>query len=343
MKRRAWTVPLAALSLATCDGQSPSIQPDEPIQVVGGQFVTGALPGMAPWMSLDGAPEDPADLERRAIITNQETISGPTVPLVAGAEGQAFSGFATTDTVAIGVAMKDLGTGYWVVPTGALGILHPGVAWNLVANFNPADPPGPHILRFVAIDAGGNAGTQVEASICIDSIVPDNQHACSPDQIPPAAVISLRWDDNFDLDLHVVTPDGTDINPRDRFLGPTDAGAPAPGSPAALCSPLRLATYDACIDRDSLANCVPDGHRQEDVIFTETPVPGPYRIYVDPFAPCGQPGVRFTVSVYTLAGTCPNCGLVQTFTQSGALLSFQVTGGAGTGLFIKQIELPQGR
>lgn len=293
-------------------------------------------------MSVDDASEDQAELTQRAIITNGETISGPTtLPLVAGAEGQAFSGYATSDTVAIGVEMD--GTGYWVVVAGGPVPMHPGVEWSVHVNFNPADSPGPHTLRFVAIDAAGNAGTQVEASVCIDSIVPDNQHACSPNQAPPTAVVSLRWDDDFDLDLHVVTPDGTDINPRHPFLGPTDAGAPQPGTPATLCSPLRLMTYDACIDRDSLAGCVPDGHRQEDVIFTDAPAPGAYKIYVDPFAPCGQTGVRFTVSVYALAGACPSCGLVQTFEQSGAFLAFQVTGGTGTGLFIEQIELPQGR
>jgi hypothetical protein len=195
----------------------------------------------------------------------------------------------------------------------------------------------------VAIDAAGVAGRQVDAPVCIDSVIPDNMHACVPDRAPPAAVVTLRWDDNFDLDLHVVTPDGTDINPRHPLV-PAAAGTPppTPDSPAILCSPLRLATFDACIDRDSLGSCIPDGLRQEDVIFTSAPAPGPYRVYVDPFAPCGQPAVRFTVSVYTRSGVCPNCALAPIFTQSGELLSIQVTGGATAGLFIQQIELPQG-
>jgi hypothetical protein len=333
---------VASLAAVACEGQSPSVLPDEPFQVVRGQFFAGALPGMPPWVSLDGGPQDPAELTHRAIITTNETISAPTLPLLPGAAGEAFSGYATTDTAAIGVAMKDIGTGYWVVPAGPPDAPHPGFKWGFEANFNPDDPPGRHILRFVAIDAAGNAGRQVEATVCIDSNVPDNTQACLPGQVPPAAVISLRWDDNFDLDLHVVTPDGTDINPRHPVVL-SDAGAPPRGSPGMLCSSSPTATSHACIDRDSLANCVPDGLRQEDVIFTDSPAPGPYRIYVDPFAPCGQPAVRFTVSVYTLAGTCPNCGLVRTFTQSGELLSFQVTGGAMAGLFIQQIELPQGR
>jgi hypothetical protein len=335
---------IGALSLwaAACEGQRPSVLPDEPFQVVGGQFFAGALPGTPPWVSLDGGQQDPAELSHRTIITTGETISAPTLPLLPGAAGEAFSGFATTDTAAIGVAVKDMGTGYWVVPAGGPVAMHPGVQWGFQANFNPDDPPGPHILRFVAIDGSGSAGRQIEATVCIDSTVPDNRQACLPGQVPPAAVISLRWDDNFDLDLHVVTPDGTDINPRHSVV-PSDAGVPPRGSPATLCSSSSMTISHACIDRDSLANCVPDGLRQEDVILTDSPAPGPYRIYVDPFAPCGQAAVRFTVTVYALAGTCPSCGLVRTFTQSGELLSFQVTGGAMAGLFIQQIELPQGR
>jgi hypothetical protein len=314
--------------------------PDEPLQVVNGQFFAGPLPGAPPWVSLDGGAEDPADVTQRAIITTGETISGPTtLPLRPGAMGQSFSGFATTDTVAIGVELVGMGTGYWVVPAGGPVPMHPGVEWSLQVNFNPVDSAGPHSLRFVAIDATGSAGRQVDATICIDLIVPDNNHACSPSQVPPSAVVSLRWDDDFDLDLHVVTPDGTDISPKKPLLGPTDAGIPAPGSPATLCSPLRMATYDACIDRDSLGNCVPDGHRQEDVIFPETPAAGPYRIYVDPFSPCGQSVVRFTVSAYTLVGACPSCGLEQVFEQSGELLSFQTTGGLTSGLFMGQVDL----
>jgi hypothetical protein len=332
------------LLLAKSQGYIPgaSVAPNEPLQVANGQFTLGPLPGRPPFFSLDGGPENPADLTQRAIITGTSaTITGPGV-VPAGDIDDLYTGFATSDSVAIGVELKDLSTGYWVVPTAGFeantGV--PGVNWAVTANFNPAAPAGHHVLRFVAIDAAGRAGTQVDASVCIDPAVPDNMHTCLPNRAPPAAVISLKWDDNFDLDLHVVTPDGTEINQAHPLLGSPDGVAPARTSPASLCS--TTDTFAACLDHDSFVNCIPDGLRQEDVIFPASPAPGLYKIYVDPFAPCGQVAVRFTTSVYVLTGACPNCGLVRTFTQSGELLSFQVTGGASTGLFVAQIELPQG-
>jgi hypothetical protein len=319
----------ACLEAVACKGGSSSVAPNEPIQVAGGQFIAGVLPGMPPWVSVDGAAQDPAELTHLAI---DDAVSRPFGPLVPGAAHQQFSGFATQDAVAIGVTMADEGTGYWVVPVGGLNPQLPGkVDWEYFADFNPQDPPGRHKLRLVAIDAAGGAGRQVEVPVCIDSLLPDNGHTCIPDRVPPAAVISLQWDDDFDLDLHVVTPDGVDISakaPQPPTDGQFDGGAPDGGVPA--------------VDRDSLVACVPDGFRQEDLIFQSPPVPGIYRIYAKPFAACGQMAVRFTVNVYALTGACPDCGLEASFTQSGELLASQAVADTTSGLFIHEVELPQG-
>jgi hypothetical protein len=316
----------AWLGVVACAGQSSSVDPTEPIQIVGGQFIAGALPGALPEGSLDAAPVDPVKLGHLAI---DDAVSRPFGALVPGATHQQFSGLATQDAVAIGVAFADAGTGYWVVPVGGLNPQVSGeVEWGFFVDFNPQDLPGRHKLRLVAIDAAGGAGRQVEVPVCIDSAVPDNDHTCFPDHAPPAALISLLWDDNFDLDLHVVTPDGTDISAKPPTGDQFDGGAADGGAPA--------------IDRDSVHSCVPDGFRREDVVFQSPPAPGVYRIYVNPFAPCGQVAVRFTVIVYALAGACPDCALESTFAQSGELLSSQATGGAAPGLFIHEVELPQG-
>ena len=47
-----------------------------------------------------------------------------------------------------------------------------------------------------------------------------------------------------------------------------------------------------------MGNCVADGWREEDLVFLDYPATGPYEIYVDPFASCGQPAVRFTLTIY---------------------------------------------
>jgi hypothetical protein len=86
---------------------------------------------------------------------------------------------------------------------------------------------------------------------------------------------------------------------------------------------------------------VPDGYRQEDVVFQDAPAPGTYRLYVKPFAACGQLAVRFNLTVYALAGACPDCALTTTFTQGGELLAVQAAGDATAGLFIHEVVLPQ--
>lgn len=314
------------LGTAACAGQHSSVAPTEPIQIEGGQFIPGGLPGLPPWVSVDGATEDPADLTHLAI---DDAVSRPFGPLVPGATHQQFSGFATQDAVAIGVALADAGSGYWVVPVAGLNPQMTGkVDWGFFADFNSNAPSGRHKLRLVAVDATGAAGRQVEVPLCIDSAVPDNGHACIPDTAPPAALISMLWDDNFDLDLHVFTPDGIDISAKPPIDSQFAAGTPDGGVPT--------------IDRDSLRGCVFDGYRQEDVVFQSPPSPGLYRIYAKPFAACGQAAVRFTVNVYALTGTCPDCALESTFTQSGEFLSIQAAGDATPGLFIHEVELPQG-
>ncbi len=331
MRGRAAVVScLAALvvsgELGACDGQSTSQGLDEPMQVTGGQFVAGPLPGTTAFVDAAGGPVIGDAGPDLPAITQ---VSGPVLPLPVAASTQAFSGLATDNAVAVGVAFPDLGTGYWVVPVGTTDPNYPGqITFSLRANFNPGDPPGRHTLVFAAIDANGRSGAQYTTSVCIDSALPDDGHACNPAKVPPAAIISLNWDTNFDLDLQVQGPNGEVWSPK-APTGRTPDGGPTPaGIPM--------------IDRDSLGGCVPDGIRQEDLVFPSAPPPGLYRVYVDPFAPCGQIAVHFNARAYALAGTCPACALQPLpFTPSGELLASQATGGASTGLFVGEVQLGQ--
>jgi hypothetical protein len=323
MRRAALTVVGTGLSVLACTSGGANVAPSEPIQVAGAQFIAGPLPGVAP-ASVDGGAADAGAPTHLAI---DDAVSRPFGPLLPGAAHQQFSGFATEDAVAIGVALANEGTGYWVVPVGQPNPQFPGeVNWDFFVDFNALDPPGRVKLRLVAIDAAGHAGTQAEVPLCIDSSIPDNGHACIPGQSPPAELISLQWDENFDLDLHVVTPDGVDLSAKPPIEADFDGGADG-GGPA--------------IDRDSLRGCVPDGYRQEDVLFGDPPTPGVYRLYAKPFAACGQMAVRFTITVFERAGTCPDCTLQAIYSQSGELLAVQAAGDTTPGLFVHEIQLPQ--
>jgi hypothetical protein len=296
---------LCILSPIACDGQPALSGAGEPIQVVNGQFIAGDLPAGAAGPAITATQ-----------FNNQLVIPG--------VAGKSISGRASDTASAVGVRFADLGSGYWVVPVAEPDSMFPGeVAFRFSANFDANDAPGFHSLRFVAIDASGRAGAPSSAPVCIANRIPDNLHSCEPNIAPPNAVISLQWDTNFDVDLHVLTPSGADISPKSPLGAPLEAGvAPAPNAPR--------------IDRDSLGGCVPDGLRQEDLVFQDPPPPGSYQIRADPFAACGQSAVRFKLTLYQVAGKCPNCALQAMSTQAGELLASQVTAGASAGLFVAQ-------
>jgi hypothetical protein len=309
---------LAAVSaaVASCNGgPQANVGVNEPMAVSGGQFVPGDLPGAPP---VDGGGPIGGGVTPPPLSVLEVDYNN--VQVTPGASGKSFGGIVSSDAVAIGVRLGTLGSGYWVVPVGGHDPLANGSDVNFSASFNADDAPGTHPLRIVALDAAGNGGQQVDTLLCVESRIPDNGHACTPSQAVPSVVFSLRWDANFDVDLHVVDPSGTDINPKSNPVQfPIDAGQPPPTDPK--------------IDRDSLGRCIPDGLRQEDLVFQSYPAVGPYDIYADPFEACGQPAVRFELTIYEAGG---DGELHATYSQGGELLSNSVTGGGSSGLFITE-------
>jgi hypothetical protein len=322
------TLGLVVAAYAGCDGVSNKGAFGEPFRVRGAQFVRGALPGTAPL-----APPPPVDAGTEAdagapaaagplTVTGIVTLNPNVYP---GEGGKQISGRATKDASSVALRFDDIGTGYWVLPLGAADPLYPGEnTWSAACDFDPNAPAGPHPLRVVAIDANGNAGAQSEQSFCLQGKVPDNLHACHPQIASPEAVFTLTWDQDVDLDLHVVSPAGRDIDPKHPLADPVDAGARP--SPAA-----------AIVDHDSLASCTPDGRRQEDLVFQARPS-GTWEIYVNMFDACKKPAVTFTVQTYEAQGDGQDRHLVLTYTKSGRLVATDANGGARPGLFV--LEYP---
>jgi hypothetical protein len=317
---------VSGLLLAGCDTGSDILTgATEPIRISGGQFIQGKLPGAPP-------PSEDAGTGEEAGTTAPLSVTGVTFNstlIEPGQSGKALGGNVTQDAIAVGAALDGLGTGYWVRPTGAPDSTQPGtVGFNLTANFDPGDPAGVRNLLVVALGPEGQAGIQSATPLCFVSRIPDNGHACDPTMVPPNTVFTLQWDSNFDLDLRVSTPSGESFSPQKLYGSTFDAGSPPkipPGAPH--------------IDRDSLANCTPDGFNQEDLIFDSPPPPGKYTVYVDPFASCGQQSARFKFTLYQVSGACPACSLVAKSTISGEVLASQETGGTLVPLLVAQVNL----
>jgi hypothetical protein len=311
----------SALVAACDDGEPANSGLTEPILVHGGQFISGPLPGTpapadggGPVISGDGG----AAAKLPALTVTDVGLVNPLV--LPGAAGKSISGRASNDTASIGIAIQGLGTGYWIVPIGDPDPDFPGQDdFGFSADFSASNPPGRRQLLTVAIGPNGNAGVQVETPICLEQRIPDNLHECVKTNPVPRAVFTLQWDVNSDMDLHVILPDGTDVNPKAPITEPLEGGEPPPTI--------------GHIDRDSLRSCIPDGLREEDLIFQDEPPVGIYEVYADLFDSCGLPAVLFN-AILSEPGADGN--LHPTFTRSGEMIQIQETGGGSRGLFVYQ-------
>jgi hypothetical protein len=342
---KPWAVALLpfVLTAGCSEGEPANTGVAEPLQISGGQFIAGALPGSSPPDAGHGSSEAGADAGAPKVGPLSVTsVTFTNAFIVSGIAGTGVSGLVTSDAVAVGVRLANQGSGYWVVPTQGEDVQFPGQRdFSFSASFNRADAPGNTALEVVGIGSTGVGGEQVKGPICLESRIPDNGHACEPTKPVPAAVFTLQWDTAFDLDLNVVTPSGRVVNPK---TATTTASVDSGLGP--LPSPDSIGLYDSTmgvIDRDSLGQCVVDGWRQEDLVFLDYPESGYYDVYANPFESCGQASVRFTLTIYE-AGS--DGTLHSTFTRSGELLASQAAGGAtvdggsAAGLFVaeKQFE-----
>ncbi len=290
-------VALAPLFVVACSGASADPGADALLRVEGAEFVRGAPPA---------AGSGPSVAQVR-LVTNT---------FLPGSVGKSCTGALAAGSTAALVSL-DGDVGYWIVPAGVPDVATPGLpSFRAALDFSFALAPGGHDLVVRAADAAGNVGAPSVTPLVAASRVPAGHF-----------VVSLSWDTEADLDLHVVQPDGIEI-----WKGnPNSYEPPAPGTPP---DPSAYAK-GAMLDVDSNAACVIDGRRLENVIYGATPAPkGHYVVRVDTFSLCKEQAARWKVAAL-LEGE-------EVASASGVALpsDTQFDHGRGAGVLAVELDLP---
>ena len=260
MPRALFSLCGAGLLLAGC-ADNPGAGLSALLRSDRGQFTTSALP------DTESGPEVVA----LTLTTNTAS---------AGEQGKPFSGAMAPEATVVALGLEG-DAGYWLLPAAAPAVESPEYpTFSVKLSFSPLLSPGEHTLFARAGDAQAHYGPKATAKLTV----------VAPPPPEGALVVSLLWDTESDLDLHVVDPSGVEIWKRNiNSYEPPPPGEPAP--PDAWKS-------GALLDQDSNAACVIDGRRRENVIWAEAPPAGSYLVRVDTPSLCGQGAARWVVEAY---------------------------------------------
>ena len=245
---------------ASCDRTQSDLGLDAALRVTNAQFFREAMPA------------DASGPKLRSVTV------GPTFP--AGATRLSCIGEAEHDAKAIAIGFAG-DIGYWILPAGvpsASALDSP--TFTAEFGISPAAHPGPRELVVRAVDAQRRFGPKVVKAIAItERGVADGK-----------LVISLKWDNGANLDLHVVDPQGAEIFKRN-----INSYQPPPGSPREAPGTVH---DGGVLDFDSNADCVLDGLSAENVVWKDAPPSGHYVARVDTFSLCGEPVARWRVQAF---------------------------------------------
>jgi hypothetical protein len=267
---------------------------DAYMRLAGAQFVRGPMPA--------GSSSGPA-VANVALIGNG---------IYAGFRDDPITGALGPSATAAAIGLQG-DVGYWVVTAGVPSISTPDdPSFSASAAFSSGIVPGDYTLVVRAVDASGRFGSPSTQVLTAGQ---------PPLNAPPqgALVVTLTWDTESDLDLHVVDPMGNDV-----FWGNQSS------QPPFAFNQVDGGSY-GFVDGDSNANCSIDGLRREDALWPSAPPSGTYTVRVDAASLCGQPIANWTVRVQLL-GT-------QVGQASGVALDADTRGSHGTGAGLTALQL----
>ena len=254
------------LVLGACTAATTDPGLDAHVRVAGAQYIEGKMPAPTGTVAVT------------AIDSLNNTI-------FAGQIGKSIGGRITAggQAVAIGFAGDP---GFWIVPAGAADLNMPDeLTWGAKASFADTLEPGTHDLVVEAIDSNRGFGPPNTLTLTVQSR--------ELDLTGTKLAVSLRWDTEADLDLHLALPDGTIV-----WTGNLNSYVPPPpGEPEDPAA----AAAGGILDFDSNAQCLIDGRREENIVWRgamAAPPHGDYRVLVDTFSLCAATTAHWSVDVF---------------------------------------------
>ncbi len=242
----------AVLFFLSCGAPAPS-EADSLLWVEDATFAAGALSTIAN----EGGP---------AVIDHYTRAAW----IAPGQRGRILTGTLAAGSVALLLGLQG-DDGHWILPASAPNTWAPDQpTFSAQLGLSRAMMPGEAQLHLVAIDAETRAGPP--------TLVPLTVLAAAPAE--GQVVVTLSWDSDSDLDLHVVDPSGNEVWKGDIASAPADDGSSSAG----------------LLDFDSNAGCVLDGRRMESVAWAKAPA-GHYQVLVDAFSLCQASAARWRVDV----------------------------------------------
>jgi len=258
----------ALVILTACSGVNADPGLDAELRVAGAQFYPGAIPSAT------------ADIHVTSIQTLNNTIR-------AGQINKSISGLVDHAGTAVALGLTD-DVGYWIVPTGVMDIVQSDQRdWGAKISFAGTIAVGALELQAAAVNATGRFGPPHMQ----DLTVRPHEVGLTDTKL----VISLSWDTEADLDLHVVLPGTPPITVWTQH--PTSYVLPLPGDPV---DPNAIAAAGV-LDVDSNSQCLIDGRREENVIWNSprgAPPQGTFAVLVDTFSLCAASTAHWIVDVY---------------------------------------------
>lgn len=270
----------------TQGGGSASLQDFVTSVAIGGQsgqLRTGAIPAESGGPVID-------------VSGNSTIVNGGTSTLTVNAGTAIRAVYVAMAGTSMGLSIENAGGfgGYYDVASGASS-----ATVSLLLAFSQAIPTSPFNLFIAAEDDSGAVGPFT--TVTFDAL-----------QVGTGDVqVTLSWDSDADVDLHVVDPSGEEI----YFANRTSASG-------------------GQLDLDSNAGCSIDDVRNENITWPVGTAPrGTYTVRVDYWSSCGVARTNYTVLVN-------NGGAVQIF--SGSFTGSGDNGGLGSGVEIVSFERTSG-